>query len=52
MEERTGDAFELGEKLAVVGRKLPPGGRRWYGQSKGGLSSPLTTKTALNSVPV
>ena len=35
MEERTGDAFELGEKLTVVGRKLPPGGRRRYGQSRG-----------------
>ncbi len=26
MEERTGDAFELGEKLTVVGRRLQPGG--------------------------
>src|SRR6476619_2171119 len=25
MEERTGEAFELGEQLTVVGRKLQPG---------------------------
>lgn len=50
MEERTGDAFELGEKLTVVGRKLPLGGRRGYGQNKGGQSSRLTSKIVLNSV--
>jgi thiol peroxidase len=25
MEERTGEAFELGEQLTVVGKKLQPG---------------------------
>ena len=37
MEERTGEAFELGEKLTVVGRKLPARGvgRCLNGQSRG-----------------
>ncbi len=26
IEERTGEAFELGKQLTVVGRKLEPGG--------------------------